>query len=1186
LKKVFYTLVIPLLLIVSLRAYSQSNKGTEFYTAFMCHNNSTGGGNGASMVLYITSDLSTKGTVEVGGVVLKSFTVAANSVTFVDIPTTAHLPTQQLYSDKSIHITSERPVAIYAHIYASNVSGATLLLPVNAMGKEYMSLNYTQISNAPIDNPAFSTFAVIGTEDNTAVLITPSANLINGEPAGTSFTVNLNKGEVYQGLSFYDLTGTKIQSVSDGTTTCKKIAVFSGASRMGIGCNTGARSFSSDNLFQQVYPTSTWGKNYVAAPLLSRPFDVYRIVLSDPNTSVSLNGSTLSRASFVNGLYYEFSSTGTNSVTADKPIQLVQYSPTQNQSISCGTTAGDVGDPEMIFLSPIEQGLNHVTLYSTSRYAITRSFINVIIAATATSSVTLDGAPYNAFTNVPGTNYAYAQIRVNAGSHTLNAAVPFNAVAYGFGNTESYGYAAGTNLQDLNTNVGLKNSQDINVPLTTGCSDKTYRLQAIIPFKTTNISWKIDGELKLTEANPVESRTLERDGKTLFVYEYPSQINFEAATHVVTATVFNPVADVCGSNQDIENVFSITDPPGKEFLVAPSNCLGDETAFKDNTATTTSNVIKSWLWDFGDGTTSPEQNPLHKYAVAGDFDVRLTVEDYSGCSTVTNVKRVHIITRPAANFKYSLPNCAGSIITFTDTSVPVEPGAAITKWEWDFGDGSPVLNVQNPTHTFTDIQSYNVKLTVTTAAGCISDTKIIPLTIGPLPTADFTLPDACVMDRNSQFASTSSIPDGTQAEFTYEWNFGDPASGPANTSTLANPQHSYSKEGDYKVTLIVKSKYGCIDIKEQTFTVNSADPHPKFRVQNLYNCSTDGLTFIDESKPDFGNVTRLRFYYDLANKPTEYLEFYKTTLRANKTYHIDYPINNTGSPITYLVKLVAYTGSGNGCLGETAPQQVVMNPSPLVRLSIGNNELTAPPTFCENDPAIQITGTPDHGLRGRFEFRGPGITPSGLFDPKTAGPGMHTITYKFIAADANTACEYNTSFQIAVSASPTVSLTSRCVVLEGDKVTLEPVAKVLGGGNLTYAWTPAGGLSQAHVINPVATLTEDATYTLTVTSEATGCATTVATLVKVLKIPVIPNAFTPNGDGINDTWEVKYLNDYPNATVEIFNRNGSRVFYSNGYTKPWNGTQNGSVLPSGTYYYIISPKSGHKSTAGYLTIIR
>lgn len=85
---------------------------------------------------------------------------------------------------------------------------------------------------------------------------------------------------------------------------------------------------------------------------------------------------------------------------------------------------------------------------------------------------------------------------------------------------------------------------------------------------------------------------------------------------------------------------------------------------------------------------------------------------------------------------------------------------------------------------------------------------------------------------------------------------------------------------------------------------------------------------------------------------------------------------------------------------------------------------------------------------------------------------------------------------------------------------------------------------------------------------------------------VIPNMFTPNGDGINDIWNIKALIQYPQCTVAIYTRYGSLVFQSRGYGKPWDGTYNGSQLPVGTYYYIIDTQTGLKKLAGYVTIVR
>jgi gliding motility-associated-like protein len=82
------------------------------------------------------------------------------------------------------------------------------------------------------------------------------------------------------------------------------------------------------------------------------------------------------------------------------------------------------------------------------------------------------------------------------------------------------------------------------------------------------------------------------------------------------------------------------------------------------------------------------------------------------------------------------------------------------------------------------------------------------------------------------------------------------------------------------------------------------------------------------------------------------------------------------------------------------------------------------------------------------------------------------------------------------------------------------------------------------------------------------------------------NTFTPNGDGVNDEWNIPELTAYPNNTVNVFNRYGDKVFSSVGYNQPWDGTHNGSPVPAGTYYYVINTKFSGIVYSGYITVMR
>ena len=156
------------------------------------------------------------------------------------------------------------------------------------------------------------------------------------------------------------------------------------------------------------------------------------------------------------------------------------------------------------------------------------------------------------------------------------------------------------------------------------------------------------------------------------------------------------------------------------------------------------------------------------------------------------------------------------------------------------------------------------------------------------------------------------------------------------------------------------------------------------------------------------------------------------------------------------------------------------------------------------------------------------------------------------------------------------------VVLEGGNITIN--ANATNATGLKYQWTPPASLNDPTLLRPIASPANDTRYLLTVTS-AKGCVDTSSMFLKVLFKPIIPNTFTPNGDGINDKWDIQYIDSYPGAIIEVYNSVGTLMFRSVGYNVPWDGSVKGSKLPLGTYYYVVDPKNGRAKISGYVTIL-
>lgn len=450
----------------------------------------------------VTYNISANSSAEISGFPTGSTTDKYNA---------AGLPDARLFytgkSNRGIHITSTVPVSVWQHIYATNnTNGATILLPVDVWSNNYTVQTIGGTSNTSL--PA-SYFYVIAKDDNTTINFTPEADVVDSSAAtvftqthtadnvlykaGNTYSVTLNKGQVFNAMGFVgliggvttgvDLSGTRITT----TDPLKKIAVFAGNGRLLIKSAGCTQISGSDNLIQQMFPKTVWGTRYLTVPTKTMEYNIYRIAVADTTTIVKVNGTPIT--GLINQSYYQIESNQPQLIEADKRIMVTQFIITPSCKTNTSGNNGQ-GDPEMIVLSPQKLGMTNTNLYFPrfrSSVTIGAAFINVVIKKEGVPSFVIDGrntadtgissylnttTPYNAGATISLANafkphpkdpdYYYARIKVGYNMlHTISADDYFTVVGYGVSAGESYGFNAGFNFNTTSyTFVGNGNWND------------------------------------------------------------------------------------------------------------------------------------------------------------------------------------------------------------------------------------------------------------------------------------------------------------------------------------------------------------------------------------------------------------------------------------------------------------------------------------------------------------------------------------------------------------------------------------------------------------------------------------------------------------------------------------------------------------------------------------------------------
>jgi gliding motility-associated-like protein len=266
----------------------------------------------------------------------------------------------------------------------------------------------------------------------------------------------------------------------------------------------------------------------------------------------------------------------------------------------------------------------------------------------------------------------------------------------------------------------------------------------------------------------------------------------------------------------------------------------------------------------------------------------------------------------------------------------------------------------------------------------------------------------------------------------------------------------------------------------------------------------------------------------------------------------------TVDPGSYTVTLRNNQANSDGtfCSQTSAVQVIDFAPPPIVSL-----EKVIKTTLCDGQ-SVDLTVTYNVGTV---------MWSTGQSSDKITVSRSGTYTATILTAAG---CQVSRSIDVAFLPNPVLNIPNATICSSSrQRATLSAPA-----GFASYSWNGQPGTNSFVTDHPQ-------TVTLIVT-DSNGCqASQQIQIVDICPDIKIPNAFSPNGDGVNDTWNIVGLEFDSSAEVRIFNRYGQQVFQSKGYGTPWNGEYQGKKLPTGAYYYIINMKNGGVTYSGEVTII-
>jgi gliding motility-associated-like protein len=547
----------------------------------------------------------------------------------------------------------------------------------------------------------------------------------------------------------------------------------------------------------------------------------------------------------------------------------------------------------------------------------------------------------------------------------------------------------------------------------------------------------------------------------------------------------------------------------------------------------------------GNGPTVVGNIPAN--STPGTYTITFTsLADIIGCTRTTGLNTITVVVNPQPAVT-TTPNrtiCVGSTVSITAN------GATTYSWSPAIGlsatTGATV--VANPTTTTT----YQV---IGTSNGC-SDTASVTITVNPLPLAPVVSNATLSYCKNAPATplAATALPGHTLTWY-------DNAALLNGTTTAPVPVTGTEGVFTYYVT--------------QTNTLTGCLGAP----------ATIAVTVRPLPSVDFDLPTGVCMPGGVVNFINRSTALDNAALNYSWNFGDGSPASTVKDPSHVYANVQNYTvvltaTSSFGCVGtqNKVLQSTVFKPKPIADFQ---PNATA---FCQGvNSSFQDRSTaPNSSVTAWNWSFGDGSVQT-VQNPvkRYLRPGNYTV--KLTVSNAIGCTSDPDSMQITVYLQPRIDAGPSFTVPIGTTVVFQPVAN--DSVNLQFNWSPSADFANPSSLQQSLVARRTQVYTLSAIGDG-GCTATDQMTVKILNEVKIPNAFSPNGDGVYDTWRIENLADYPGAVVEVFNRYGQRVYYSDGYAREWDGRINGKSLPLGTYYYIIQLKNGFGDLKGSVTIIK